>query len=88
MKIANDKILHFCACFVVSLCTASIEAFCGGSFVGSLLAGVISGIAIGVGKEYGDLCAEGNRWDWSDIAADGCGTAVGASCGSLIALII
>lgn len=35
-------------------------------------------------KEYGDECAEGNQWDWQDIAAD----CIGALCGGGFAAII
>lgn len=33
------------------------------------------GIGLGIGKEYGDSQASGNRWDWTDIGADLLGTA-------------
>lgn len=42
-------------------------------------AGVACALAMGVGKEYGDECAEGNEWDWDDIAADIVGAIIGAS---------
>lgn len=32
-------------------------------------------LGLGAGKEYGDSQASGNRWDWTDIAADLLGTA-------------
>ena len=28
------------------------------------------GIGLGIGKEYGDSQASGNKWDWTDILAD------------------
>lgn len=31
------------------------------------------GVGLGVGKEYGDSQASGNKWDWTDILADGLG---------------
>ena len=43
-------------------------------YAGVVLAGFLGGLAAGVGKEYGDECAEGNQWDWQDIAADGIGS--------------
>lgn len=48
-------------------------------------AGVACALAMGVGKEYGDECAENNNWDWQDIAADIVGAIIGAS---LVCLII
>lgn len=55
------------------------EAFCG-----VMLAGFLGGLAAGVGKEYGDECAEGNEWSWQDIAAD----CIGALCGGGLAAIL
>lgn len=56
------------------------EAFCGVA-----LAGFCGGLAAGIGKEYGDECAEGNEWSWDDIAADIVGAIIGSS---LICFII
>lgn len=47
--------------------------------------GVACALAMGVGKEYGDECAEGNNWDWDDVAADIVGAIIGSS---LICFII
>lgn len=41
--------------------------------------GVACALAMGVGKEYGDERAEGNSWDWQDIAVDIVGAIIGAS---------
>ena len=35
------------------------------------------GVGLGLGKEYGDSKAVGNRWDWLDILADALGVGVG-----------
>ena len=56
----------------------------GESFCGVALAGFCGGLAAGVGKEYGDECAEGNEWAWQDIASD----CIGALCGGGLAAII
>ena len=48
-------------------------------------AGVACALAMGVGKEYGDECAEGNSWSCDDIAADIVGAIIGSS---LICFII
>lgn len=47
--------------------------------------GIACALAMGVGKEYGDECAEGNNWSWDDIAADIVGAIIGSS---LICFII
>ena len=41
--------------------------------------GVACALAMGIGKEYGDECAEGNEWDWDDVAADIVGAIIGAT---------
>ena len=57
----------------------------GEAFFGVALAGFCGGLAAGVVKEYGDECAEGNEWDWDDVAADIVGAIIGSS---LICFII
>lgn len=42
-------------------------------------AGVASALAMGIGKEYGDECAEGNQWSWGDILYDIFGAIIGAT---------
>ena len=51
--------------------------------------GLACALAMGVGKEYGDECAEGNAWSWDDVAADVVGAIIGSSviCG-IIKLIM
>ena len=60
--IRPDLFLHFGACFVPSLFG---------------IIGVAFALGLGVGKEYGDSRAVGNKWDWLDIVADVAGCAVG-----------
>ncbi|WP_289744560.1 hypothetical protein [uncultured Duncaniella sp.] len=87
MKIRQDHIKHFGVCLAVALSASSIEAGFGASYGQSLVAGIIAGGAIGVGKEYGDKCAPGNKWDRSDIAADMAGAVIGSALGSLYSLL-
>lgn len=87
MKIQQDHFKHFTVCLAVAFTASSIEAGCGASYGQSLISGVIAGGAIGVGKEYGDKCSPGNKWDWSDIVADMAGAVIGAALGSLFSLV-
>lgn len=84
----TDKMKHFLACCAVAALASSLEAGAGASPLLSAMAGFLSGTAIGVGKEYGDRCAPGNRWDWSDIAADVAGSLAGACVGAIVSLLI
>ena len=87
MKIQQDHIKHFGVCLAVAFSASSIEAGFGASYGQSFVAGIIAGGAIGVGKEYGDMCAPGYKWDWSDIAADMAGAVIGSALGSLLSLL-
>lgn len=53
-------------------------------------AGVACALAMGVGKEYGDECAENNNWDWQDIAVDIVGAIIGSSiiCGIVKIILV
>ncbi len=86
MKIAKDKIKHFAACAIVAFTASATESACGAKYHHAWIAGVIAGMAIGVGKEYGDKCSPNNHWDWADIGADALGSIVGATLGSLFSL--
>ena len=57
-------------------------------YAGVLLAGFLGGLAAGVSKEYGDECAEGNQWDWQDIAADCIGSLVGSGFAMILTILI
>lgn len=87
MKIQINKIKHLSVCFTVSASAAVIESAFGATYPLSFLAGIIAGVAIGVGKEYGDKCAIGNRLDWNDIVADAIGALLGSGVGALVSMI-
>lgn len=61
---------------------AVVDCYCG-----VLLAGFLGGLAAGIGKEYGDECAEGNEWSWQDIAADAIGALVGGGLAAILGVI-
>lgn len=73
----------------VSLVVTSCEELMKHLLAPVWFAGVACALAMGVGKEYGDECAEGNNWSWDDIAADIVGAIIGSSliC-SIIKLIL
>ena len=84
MKIATDKVKHFFFFVAISFTASTVEF--GAEYHNAWIAGFIAGMAIGVGKEYGDSCAHGNKWDWSDIGADVVGSIIGATLGSMFTL--
>jgi uncharacterized protein YfiM (DUF2279 family) len=86
MSISTDKIKHFSACAVVGFMAAVLESFYGANYMQSFFAGCMAGLAIGVGKEYGDKCNPDNVWDWSDVGADAVGSVAGALMGALVTI--
>lgn len=52
--------------------------------------GIACALTMGVGKEYGDECAENNNWDWQDIATDIVGAIIGSSiiCGIVKIILV
>jgi hypothetical protein len=51
------------------------------------LAGLLTAMGTGVGKEYGDKINPYNKWDWCDILADLIGTIVGITIGIIIIIL-
>lgn len=86
MKITKDKYLHFTCCMLIALIVTSILGLMSNWYVG-VLAGLSTAIGTGVGKEYGDCKAPGNKWDWKDILADFVGAIVGSLIGTLVIFI-
>lgn len=79
----SDPMKHTAACALVALTASGVLAGAGAGAAAVWLGGFMAGMAIGIGKEYGDHCAAGNRWDWADIAFD----ALGATAGATIAVL-
>lgn len=75
-----DKVLHFFVCFF-STVLISIAMFWMGMWH-AVISGALFALGLGLGKEYGDSKASGNKWDWIDIIADLLGIVVAA--GTLI----
>lgn len=84
----KDKLYHFAACAIVALVTSFTMLFLHSTYAISLLSGTLSGIAIGVGKEYGDFKAVGNKWDWYDLLADIIGSVFGSVIGGLLIFVL
>lgn len=90
----NDKHIVVTAAmsFVVGLLCAVALRLQGVSgvdcYCGVFSAGFLGGLAAGVGKEYGDECAEGNQWDWEDIFADAIGSLVGSGFAMILTILI
>ena len=70
-----DKVLHFFACLLATI-SAGIATFFMGMWH-SVIAGSLFALGLGLGKEFGDSKAPGNKWDWWDILADLLGIAAG-----------
>ena len=81
--------LGFALLLWVSLVVTSCEELMEHLLAPVWFSGVACALAMGIGKEYGDECAEGNSWDWDDVAADVVGAIIGSSviCG-IIKLIM
>ncbi len=86
MIITKDKKLHFICCMLIALATTILIGSLSNWYVGGL-AGLLTAMGTGVGKEYGDKINPYNKWDWYDILADLIGTIAGISIG-MLALII
>lgn len=82
----NDKMQHFLVCAAIAALTCILMMLVGATVLHCAIASVGTSMAAGLGKEYGDRCAVGNRWDWLDIAADLAGAVVGTTLVILIVL--
>ncbi len=66
--IGKDKLYHFSICAAVTLVIGLLH---------DPVAGALSGIFLGIGKEYGDHTSPGNIWSWGDLVADALGVVAG-----------
>lgn len=86
MIITKDKKLHFTCCMLIALATTILIGLLSNWYAGSL-AGLLTAMGTGVGKEYGDKANPYNKWDWYDILADLIGTIVGIAIGIIIIIL-
>lgn len=86
MRISKDKKLHFIYCMLIALATTLLIGLLSNWYVGGI-AGLLTAMGTGVGKEYGDKINPYNKWDWYDILADLIGTIVGITIGIIIIIL-
>ena len=86
MRISKDKKLHFTCCMLIAFAVTILIGLLSNWYAGSL-AGLLTAMGTGVGKEYGDKINPYNKWDWYDILADFIGAVVGASIGIIITIL-
>lgn len=86
MIITKDKKLHFICCMLIALATTILIGVLSNWYAGGL-AGLLTAMGTGVGKEYGDKINPYNKWDWYDILADFIGTIVGIAIGMIIIIL-
>jgi uncharacterized protein YfiM (DUF2279 family) len=77
----KDKITHFCAGAMVAVLVGLPAYLESGNLFAGIWSALTSGIIAGGVKEWCDMRAEGNKWDWLDF---GC-TCLGAV---IVALLI
>lgn len=97
MKMPNDKVKHILVCAIVSalvcILTGYVLMWSDPTMRGfdvrtvSAMFGVLASSLLGVGKEYGDHCAEENHWCLWDILADIIGATIGCGIGIIILML-
>lgn len=73
--IGKDKLYHFGVCFATTIAVGVVFG---------AISGFLSAMFLGIGKEYGDSKAYGNKWSWGDIIAN----TIGATAGLLLILML
>ena len=81
-----DKFLHFSVSAGATFLIGIVTFFMG--MRDSMIASGLFSLGLGLGKEYGDSKAKGNKWDWWDIVADVVGIACGIGVISVLYLIM
>lgn len=86
MIITKDKKLHFICCLLIALATTILIGLLSNWYAGGL-AGLLTAMGTGVGKEYGDKINPYNKWDWYDILADLIGAVIGVILGTTVLIL-
>lgn len=85
-KIEADKLMHFGFSMGISIITGLVGVLLGMNWYQTLYIGFTTGLAAGLGKEYGDKMNPNNKWDWSDVLADGLGALTGSAAAMVVGL--
>lgn len=86
MIISKDKKLHFICCMLIAFATTILIGVLSNWYAGGL-AGLLTAMGTGVGKEYGDKANPYNKWDWYDILADLIGAVIGVLLGITVLIL-
>lgn len=71
-----DKFLHFSVCCLASVLSSIPSSFFMDKWQ-CVYSSLLFPMGLGLGKEYGDSKATGNKWSWEDILADALGVITG-----------
>ena len=77
LKLKFEDVLHIIACMLCAFCVSAIIAHLTITPTPAIVGGWLSGMFLGVGKEFGDSRESGNAWSWRDFLFDFIGSSVG-----------
>ena len=63
----KDKYIHFGVCLAIAYVARVVFGWMSVPVIVAALIGFCCAMCTGIGKEYGDKLAPGNKWDWYDI---------------------
>lgn len=79
---SKDFYMHIFMCAIVAVIIATVLVHLSVGRPAPAIVGAFMGtVACGLGKEFGDSRAPGNKWSWTDVTADVIGAAIGAQMG-------
>ena len=87
MTIRKDHVFHFLASAFGMIVGYYIMTLLSCPFWPCIAGGVLFGLGLGLGKEFGDMMSLGNKFDFSDLLADLLGLAAGTGIVLVIGLI-
>lgn len=77
LKIKFEDVLHIVACLLCAFVVSAILAHTTTEPTPAIVGGWLSGMFLGIGKEFGDSRASGNAWSWRDFLFDFIGSSIG-----------